>query len=133
VFNSRGGEVFIAIGIVRSLLFHPRSHSGCSISIYRVLDNRLVLLHTTDVPDLPLAMCEFQVEYIHTLFSAKYNRLHRDLRCQTHSCYSWYHLYTHVPACICSRTPCVDIVVLCDVVVHTFILIYITIIYRDVY
>jgi splicing factor 3B subunit 3 len=67
VFNSRGGEVFIAIGIVRSLLLHPRSHSGCSVSIYRVLDNRLVLLHTTDIPDVPLAMVEFQVHYIHTL------------------------------------------------------------------
>jgi splicing factor 3B subunit 3 len=69
VFNSRGGEVFIAIGIVRSLLLHPRSHSGCSVSIYRVLDNRLVLLHTTDIPDVPLAMVEFQVHYTHTAFS----------------------------------------------------------------
>jgi len=59
-FHSRGGEVFIAVSTARDLKLHPRTHSGCFIHIFRVLDNRLVLLHSTEVPDIALAMCEFQ-------------------------------------------------------------------------
>ena len=61
MFNSRGGEVFVAVGVARSLFFHPRSYGACAVHIYRVLDNRLVLLHTTAITDVPLALCEFQV------------------------------------------------------------------------
>ncbi|KAG5179960.1 putative spliceosomal protein sap [Tribonema minus] len=59
-FHSRGGEVFIAAGTAKDLQFHPRSHGGCFVHIFRVLENRLVLLHSTEVPDVPLAMSEFQ-------------------------------------------------------------------------
>lgn len=35
-------------------------YSRCRLSVGRVLENRLVLLHKTEVPDVPLAMQEFQ-------------------------------------------------------------------------
>ncbi|CAM9268447.1 unnamed protein product [Chrysoparadoxa australica] len=59
-FHSRGGEAFVAVGTAKDLQFHPTRNGGCFVRVYRVLDNRLVLLHSTSVPDLPLAMAEFQ-------------------------------------------------------------------------
>ncbi|CAM9863179.1 unnamed protein product [Hapterophycus canaliculatus] len=59
-FHNRNGESFIAVGTAKGLTFHPRSHQGCFVHVYRILENRLVLLHKTEVPDVPLAMKEFQ-------------------------------------------------------------------------
>jgi splicing factor 3B subunit 3 len=59
-FAGRGGEVFVAIGTARGLTFHPRTHRGCYIHVYRLLDARLVLLHRTQVEDVPLALAEFR-------------------------------------------------------------------------
>jgi splicing factor 3B subunit 3 len=58
-FAGRGGEVFVAIGTARGLTFHPRAHRGCYVHVYRLLDARLVLLHRTQVEDVPLAIAEF--------------------------------------------------------------------------
>ncbi|CAB1113081.1 unnamed protein product [Ectocarpus sp. CCAP 1310/34] len=59
-FHNRNGEAFVAVGTAKSLTFHPRGHEGCFVHMYRILENRLVLLHKTEVPDVPLAMKEFQ-------------------------------------------------------------------------
>ncbi|CAM9809907.1 unnamed protein product [Ectocarpus sp. 8 AP-2014] len=59
-FHNRNGEAFVAVGTAKSLTFHPRGHEGCFVHVYRILENRLVLLHKTEVPDVPLAMKEFQ-------------------------------------------------------------------------
>jgi splicing factor 3B subunit 3 len=60
VFHSRGGEAFVVVGTARNMVLHPRSHAGCFIRVYRLLDKRLQLLHKTEVEDVPLALCEFQ-------------------------------------------------------------------------
>ena len=59
-FAGRGGEVFVAVGTARSLTFHPRSHEGCYVHVYRLLESRLVLLHRTEVDDVPLGLAEFR-------------------------------------------------------------------------
>ncbi|CAM9692315.1 unnamed protein product [Ectocarpus sp. 13 AM-2016] len=59
-FHNRNGAAFVAVGTAKSLTFHPRGHEGCFVHVYRILENRLVLLHKTEVPDVPLAMKEFQ-------------------------------------------------------------------------
>jgi splicing factor 3B subunit 3 len=60
VFHSRGGEAFVVVGTARNLRLHPRAHEGCFVRVYRLLDQRLQLLHRTEVDDVPLAVCEFQ-------------------------------------------------------------------------
>jgi len=60
VFHSRGGESFVCVGTARHLRLHPRRHGGCFIHVYRLFEDRLVLLHKTEVDEVPLAMCEFQ-------------------------------------------------------------------------
>lgn len=59
-FTERGGEAFVVVGTAKSLTFHPRAHQGCFIHIYRLLDFRLVLLHKTEVDDVPLALAEYR-------------------------------------------------------------------------
>ncbi|KAH8061458.1 hypothetical protein JL722_4081 [Aureococcus anophagefferens] len=59
-FAGRGGEVFVAVGTARSLTFHPRAHEGCYVHVYRLLESRLVLLHRTEVDDVPLGLAEFR-------------------------------------------------------------------------
>jgi len=60
VFHSRGGEAFVCVGTARHLRLHPRRHGGCFIHVYRLFEDRLVLLHKTEVDEVPLAMVEFQ-------------------------------------------------------------------------
>ncbi len=59
MFHSRGGEAFVTVGTAQGLTFHPRKATACYVHVYRVLENSLVLLHKTQVPDVPLALCEF--------------------------------------------------------------------------
>ena len=60
VFHSRGGEAFVVVGTARDLQLHPRAHKGCYLRVYRLLDQRLQLLHKTDLEDVPQAVCEYQ-------------------------------------------------------------------------
>ncbi|CAM9666346.1 unnamed protein product [Ascophyllum nodosum] len=59
-FHNRGGESFVVVGTAKGLTFHPKNHEACFLHVYRVLENRLVLLHKTEIQDVPLAMQEFQ-------------------------------------------------------------------------
>lgn len=34
-FHNRNGESFIAVGTAKGLTFHPRSHEGCFVHVYR--------------------------------------------------------------------------------------------------
>lgn len=34
-FHNRHGESFIAVGTAKGLTFHPRSHQGCFVHVYR--------------------------------------------------------------------------------------------------
>lgn len=34
-FHNRNGESFIAVGTAKGLTFHPRSHEGCFVHMYR--------------------------------------------------------------------------------------------------
>ncbi|TFJ87655.1 hypothetical protein NSK_001005 [Nannochloropsis salina CCMP1776] len=59
-FHDRGGEVFICVGTATDLCFHPRKHSAAAIHVYRLFDNRLVLLHKTEVEDVPKSLAELK-------------------------------------------------------------------------
>ena len=59
-FHDRGGEVFICVGTATDLCLHPRKHRSCAIHVYRLFDNRLVLLHKTDVEDVPKSLAELK-------------------------------------------------------------------------
>lgn len=34
-FHNRGGESFVVVGTAKGLTFHPRSHQGCFVHVYR--------------------------------------------------------------------------------------------------
>lgn len=34
-FHNRNGESFVAVGTAKGLTFHPRSHEGCFVHMYR--------------------------------------------------------------------------------------------------
>lgn len=34
-FHTRGGESFVVVGTAKGLTFHPRSHEGCFVHVYR--------------------------------------------------------------------------------------------------
>ena len=59
-FSGRQEEAFIMVGTAKNVTLHPRSAGPCFISCYRLLDNRLQLLHKTPIEDVPLTMIEFQ-------------------------------------------------------------------------
>jgi len=61
-FAGRGGEVFVAVGTATALEFGAggRSHRGCSVHVYRLLDARLVFLHKTPIEDVPLVLLDFR-------------------------------------------------------------------------
>ncbi len=59
-FHDRGGEVFVCVGTATDLSLHPRKFSSASIHVYRLFENRLVLLHKTEVEDVPKALCELK-------------------------------------------------------------------------
>jgi len=59
-FNNRGGEIFIVIGTAQQMVFHPKMAAAHYIHVYRLLESRLVLLHKTEVEDVPMGLCAFQ-------------------------------------------------------------------------
>ncbi|CAI5702384.1 hypothetical protein KXD40_005240 [Peronospora effusa] len=62
VFHDRGGEAFIIVGTVKKMQLHPqKAPAGAYLRVYRVVEGmQLVLVHTTEIDDIPHAMCEFQ-------------------------------------------------------------------------
>ncbi|KAH7464634.1 hypothetical protein PRIC2_010323 [Phytophthora ramorum] len=62
VFHDRGGEAFIVVGTVKKMQLHPqKAPAGGYLRVYRVVEGmQLVLVHTTEIDDIPHAMCEFQ-------------------------------------------------------------------------
>ncbi|GMH98623.1 hypothetical protein TrVE_jg11947 [Triparma verrucosa] len=59
-FSSRGGEVLLAVGIVKELSFDKGAQAKeYGISLYRVVNSRLTLLHTTKVNAPVLSMTQF--------------------------------------------------------------------------
>jgi splicing factor 3B subunit 3 len=59
VFHDRGGEVFVLVGTVKDMTLHPRAHAGGFVHVYRLIEGELRLLHTTEVEDVPGAICAF--------------------------------------------------------------------------
>eukprot|EP01041_Mallomonas_annulata_P001015 gene1015-1991_t len=59
-FSGRTEEAFIIVATTKDLTLHPRQSSSSSILVYRLLDNRLQLLHKTLMEDMVMSMCEFQ-------------------------------------------------------------------------
>lgn len=59
-FHSRGGEALLAVGTVTGLSLHPLKHKESHIALYRILNDRLQLLHKTLVEDPVLAVAHFQ-------------------------------------------------------------------------
>ncbi|KAI9916391.1 hypothetical protein PsorP6_018104 [Peronosclerospora sorghi] len=62
VFHDRGGEAFIIVGTVKNMQLHPqKAPAGGYLRVYRVVEGmQLVLVHTTEIDDIPHALCEFQ-------------------------------------------------------------------------
>lgn len=58
-FTTHSTETFLVVGTSQELTLHPRRAKDNFLHVYRVLDNKLQLLHQTSVDDVPLAMCEF--------------------------------------------------------------------------
>ena len=59
-FAGRTEEAFVIVGTAKDLTLHPRRVSAGYIHVYRLLDNRLQLLHKTQIEDVPLTLVEFQ-------------------------------------------------------------------------
>jgi splicing factor 3B subunit 3 len=59
-FSIREEETFVIVGTAQDLVLHPRRAKQCYIHVYRLIENRLQLLHKTEVEDVPLAIIEFQ-------------------------------------------------------------------------
>eukprot|EP01038_Epipyxis_sp_PR26KG_P011576 gene11576-15501_t len=59
-FTAHSEETFVIVGSCKDLTLHPKRYKACFISVYRLLDDTLSLLHQTEVEDVPLAMLEFQ-------------------------------------------------------------------------
>lgn len=59
-FHSRGGETLLAVGSVTGMTLHPLKHKEAHISLYRVVNGRLQLLHKTPVEAPVLALAHFQ-------------------------------------------------------------------------
>lgn len=62
VFHDRGGEVFIIVGTVKGMQLHTqKAPQGGFLRVYRIVEgSQLVLVHTTEIDDIPHAICEFQ-------------------------------------------------------------------------
>jgi splicing factor 3B subunit 3 len=58
-FSDRAEETFIVVGTAKDLTLHPRRVTAGFLHVYRLLDNRLQLLHKTPIEDVPTALCEF--------------------------------------------------------------------------
>lgn len=58
-FGHRSEETFIVVGTAKDMTLHPRRVTAGFLHVYRLLDNRLQLLHKTVIEDVPTAICEF--------------------------------------------------------------------------
>ncbi|KAH8728049.1 CPSF A subunit region-domain-containing protein [Phaeosphaeriaceae sp. PMI808] len=65
-FESRGAELFLAVGTAKDLSFQPYKFAGASIQIYKVSANgrELEFFHETDMSDPPLALLGFKGKMI---------------------------------------------------------------------
>ena len=59
-FHSRGGEVLLAVGGSTEMKMNPVSTKESFVALYRIVDNRLTLLHRTKVDGIVVAMTQFQ-------------------------------------------------------------------------
>mmetsp|Transcript_25467 Transcript_25467/g.37560 ORF Transcript_25467/g.37560 Transcript_25467/m.37560 type:complete len:1258 (-) Transcript_25467:112-3885(-) len=59
VFSHISEEMFIVVGTAKDMTLHPRKVTCGYINVYRLLGDRLQLLHKTPLEDVPLALCEF--------------------------------------------------------------------------
>lgn len=58
-FSNRPEETFIVVGTAKDMTLHPRRMSAGFIHVYRLLGDRLQLLHKTQIEEVPLAMTQF--------------------------------------------------------------------------
>jgi splicing factor 3B subunit 3 len=60
-FCQHSEEVFLIVGTVKDLQQHPKRFSGCSLHVYRSLDDgqMIQLVHQTEIEDIPYAMIEY--------------------------------------------------------------------------
>jgi splicing factor 3B subunit 3 len=60
-FAQVSDETFVVVGIVKDLTLQPKRFTSCSLRVYRILDGgSLLMLHDTELEDIPQTMCEFQ-------------------------------------------------------------------------
>ena len=57
--RERGGETFVVVGTVKDMTLHPRMHKGGFVHVYRLIETKLTLLHSTPVDDVPGAIVGF--------------------------------------------------------------------------
>ena len=60
VFHEKVDEVFVVVGTAKDLRLKPRRNAGGFVHVYRVENSQLVLVHKTQVDDVPTALCPFQ-------------------------------------------------------------------------
>lgn len=52
--------MFVIVGTAKDLHLKPRRNSGGFVHVYRIENAQLVLVHKTQVDDVPTALCPFQ-------------------------------------------------------------------------
>lgn len=58
-FVEHSDETFIVVGVGQNVNLHPLHFTRASIHIYRLIENKLTLVHATEVENIPLALCPF--------------------------------------------------------------------------
>ena len=58
-FATHPSETFVVVGTAQDLTLHPRKSRNNFVHVYRLLEGRLHLVHSTELEDVPLALCEF--------------------------------------------------------------------------
>lgn len=58
-FSNRPEETFIIVGTAKDMTLHPRRMTAGFIHVYRLLGERLQLLHKTQIEEVPLAVTPF--------------------------------------------------------------------------
>ena len=58
-FVEHSDETFVVVGIGQNVNLHPLQFSKACIHIYRIVENKLTLVHSTDVESIPFALCAF--------------------------------------------------------------------------
>jgi len=59
-FAEHAQESLVVVGTCSDLQLHPKRWSSCALLVYRVVEGRLLLLHRTEVEDIPMCLAEFQ-------------------------------------------------------------------------